>query len=59
MLLAWFGVLSTATVGLTKHPVLKMLSGMVAVLGFIGTIFTIALGWGDMQKLILKWFGAA
>ena len=60
MLLAWLGVLSTATVvGLTKHPAFKVLSGMVAVLGFIGTIFTIALGWGDMQKLILKWFGAA
>ena len=60
MLLAWFGVLSTATVvRLTKHPAFKVLSGTVAVLGFIGTIFTIALGWGDMYKLILKWFGAA
>jgi hypothetical protein len=60
MLLGWFGVLSTATVvRLTEHTAFRALSGLVAVLGVISAIFTIALGWGDMHKLILKWFGAA
>jgi hypothetical protein len=57
-LLNWFGVLSAATVlRLTGHPVFKSLAGVASLIGFISAIFTIALGWGDMHKLMLKWLG--
>jgi hypothetical protein len=54
-LLNWFGVISAATASrLVGSKPFTALSGIAAVLGFIGTMFTIVLGWDDMHKLVSK-----
>jgi hypothetical protein len=56
-LLLWFGVLSAGTVSrLTEYPAFKALAGVAGLIGFISAVFTIALGWSDIHKLIAKWF---
>src|SRR6266446_8334716 len=57
-LLNWFGVLSAATVSqVTNHRAFKAFAGAAGAISLISGIFTIALGWGDMHKLISKWLG--
>jgi hypothetical protein len=54
-LLSWFGVISATTLSrLVGGKPFEAFTAIATLLGFVGTIFTLALGWEDMHKLIWK-----
>jgi hypothetical protein len=56
ILLGWLGVLSAQTVRRsTSGFAFRLLAASVSVIAFISTVFTITLGWRDMEKLLLTW----
>lgn len=55
--LVWFGIVSSGLVNkFTANIIFKFLSGIIALLTFLGTVITIVLGWENFKNIIfLLW----
>ena len=55
--LVWFGIVSSVSMSkFTANIIFKSLSGIIALLTFLGTVITIVLGWEQFKTIILPFF---
>lgn len=57
LLLKWFGVISgTTSVRLKSNWIVKVISVFVTLIGFVGSVITIIIGWEQFVEVLKKWF---
>lgn len=53
--LVWFGIVSSVSMSkFTTNIIFKFLSGIIALLAFLGTVITIVLGWKEFKTIMLS-----
>jgi hypothetical protein len=57
-LISWLGILSTNKLrALSRKPIPKILSGVVALVGFLSAVVGLVIGWSDFVKIISRLLG--
>ena len=55
LLLKWFGIISSTTaIKLKSNWIVKIISILVTLVGFVGSVITIIIGWNQFVKIISK-----
>lgn len=57
LIFQWFGLISSSVYyRITNAPLFGIVTGLITLIGLVGSIFTIVLGWEQFLKLMEKWW---
>ena len=58
LLLHWFGFVSNSTTEKARgNQIVKVINAVIALVGFVGSVITIIIGWNEFRDILMSFFG--